>query len=183
MNTREPVQLDYKTHILIGVRENGVMTGKAIGAKTHMHKTKVSRAVAQLEQRKLISRRANRADLREAFLALTPAGRDTLDGVIRTLTQRADLSVAVEGHTDPFGSSAYNDALSTRRAQAVVDYLTRGGIAATRIGAKGFGEQCLLLDDDADRPTRPRAEHRVNRRVEIWSVGNAGVATTCRPRQ
>ena len=26
MNTREPVQLDYKTHILIGVRENGVMT-------------------------------------------------------------------------------------------------------------------------------------------------------------
>ncbi|HSA55411.1 MAG TPA: OmpA family protein [Gemmatimonadaceae bacterium] len=114
---------------------------------------------------------------------LTQAGRDTLDGIVRTLTQRADLTVAVEGHTDPFGSGEYNDALSTRRAQAVVDYLTRGGIAAARIGAKGFGEQCLLLDDNADRPTRSRAEHRVNRRVEIWSVGNAGVASTCRPRQ
>src|SRR4029079_18249076 len=51
------------------------MTGKAIGARTHMHKTKVSRAVAQLERRKYLARRANRADLREAFLTLTPAGR------------------------------------------------------------------------------------------------------------
>jgi DNA-binding MarR family transcriptional regulator len=31
--------------------------------------------VAQLEQRKFVTRRANRADLREAFLSLTPAGR------------------------------------------------------------------------------------------------------------
>ena len=51
------------------------MTGKAIGARTHMHKTKVSRAVAQLEARKFVTRKANRADLREAFLSLTPAGR------------------------------------------------------------------------------------------------------------
>jgi DNA-binding MarR family transcriptional regulator len=41
-----------------------------------MHKTKVSRAVALLERRKLVARRANRADLREAFLSLTPAGRE-----------------------------------------------------------------------------------------------------------
>ena len=61
--------------VLVTLGENGVMTGKAVGAQTHMHKTKVSRAVAQLEQRKLVSRRANRADLREAFLTLTPAGR------------------------------------------------------------------------------------------------------------
>ena len=51
------------------------MTGKEIGAHSHMHKTKVSRAVALLERRKLLARKANRADLREAFLSLTPAGR------------------------------------------------------------------------------------------------------------
>jgi DNA-binding MarR family transcriptional regulator len=61
--------------VLVSLGQFGVMTGKAIGARTHMHKTKVSRAVAQLEQRKLVARRANRADLREAFLSLTPAGR------------------------------------------------------------------------------------------------------------
>jgi DNA-binding MarR family transcriptional regulator len=61
--------------VLVTLGENGVMTGKAIGAHTHMHKTKVSRAVAQLEERKFVTRRANRADLRESFLALAPAGR------------------------------------------------------------------------------------------------------------
>ena len=61
--------------VLVTLGENGVMTGKAVGAHTHMHKTKVSRAVAQLEQRKFLSRCANRADLRESFLSLTPAGR------------------------------------------------------------------------------------------------------------
>jgi DNA-binding MarR family transcriptional regulator len=61
--------------VLVTLGQYGVMTGKAIGAHTHMHKTKVSRAVAQLELRKFVSRRANRADLREAFLTLTPAGR------------------------------------------------------------------------------------------------------------
>src|SRR5205823_2654681 len=55
--------------------EYGEMTGKGIGAHTHMHKTKVSRAVAQLERRKLVTRRSNRQDLRESFFTLTPAGR------------------------------------------------------------------------------------------------------------
>ena len=61
--------------VLVSLGQFGVMTGKAIGARTHMHKTKVSRAVAQLEQRKFLTRRTNRDDLREAFLSLTPAGR------------------------------------------------------------------------------------------------------------
>ena len=54
--------------ILVTLGQFGVMTGKAIGARTHMHKTKVSRAVAQLERRKFLTRRANRSDLREVFL-------------------------------------------------------------------------------------------------------------------
>jgi DNA-binding MarR family transcriptional regulator len=61
--------------VLVTLGQYGVMTGKAIGAHSHMHKTKVSRAVALLERRKLVARRANRADMREAFLSLTPAGR------------------------------------------------------------------------------------------------------------
>ncbi|MDO9412351.1 MAG: MarR family winged helix-turn-helix transcriptional regulator [Pseudolabrys sp.] len=62
--------------VLVTLGEFGMMTAKAIGLHSHMHKTKVSRAVAMLERRKLVVRRANRDDLREAFLSLTPAGRD-----------------------------------------------------------------------------------------------------------
>ena len=62
--------------VLVTLDEFGMMTAKAIGNHSHMHKTKVSRAVALLERRKLVARKANRADLREAFLSLTPAGRE-----------------------------------------------------------------------------------------------------------
>lgn len=62
--------------VLVTLGQFGMMTAKAIGIHSRMHKTKVSRAVALLERRKLVTRRANRADLREAFLSLTPAGRD-----------------------------------------------------------------------------------------------------------
>jgi DNA-binding MarR family transcriptional regulator len=65
--------------VLVTLGQYGMMTAKAIGGHSHMHKTKVSRAVALLERRKLVSRRANREDMREAFLSLTPAGRDIYD--------------------------------------------------------------------------------------------------------
>ncbi|HKA77738.1 MAG TPA: MarR family transcriptional regulator, partial [Pseudolabrys sp.] len=62
--------------VLVTLGQFGAMTAKAVGIHSHMHKTKVSRAVALLERRKLVTRRVNRADLREAFLSLTPGGRD-----------------------------------------------------------------------------------------------------------
>jgi DNA-binding MarR family transcriptional regulator len=61
--------------VLVTLGQFGVMNGKAIGEHTHMHKTKVSRAVAILEKRKLLLRRTNRADMRESFVSLTGPGR------------------------------------------------------------------------------------------------------------
>lgn len=61
--------------VLVTLGEFETMTGKAIGEHSHMHKTKVSRAVALLEKRKFVVRRVNRSDLRESFLSLTPEGR------------------------------------------------------------------------------------------------------------
>jgi DNA-binding MarR family transcriptional regulator len=61
--------------VLVALGQHHAMTGKAIGAQTHMHKTKVSRAVAILEKRKLLVRRSNRSDMRESFLSLSASGR------------------------------------------------------------------------------------------------------------
>src|SRR4029077_13050264 len=83
--------------VLVTLGQFGMMTGKAIGSHSHMHKTKVSRAVAMLEERKLVTRRANRADLREAFLALTPAGRAMYDDLAPVALDFADrLSESVD---------------------------------------------------------------------------------------
>jgi DNA-binding MarR family transcriptional regulator len=107
--------------VLVTLGQYGVMTGKAVGAHTHMHKTKVSRAVAQLEQRKLIARRANRADLREAFLSLTPAGRTIYDEaapIALAFTHR--LSEVVE----PSDRAAFDRAmrqLTERSAELVIE--------------------------------------------------------------
>ena len=82
-----------------------------------MHKTKVSRAVALLEKRKLLARRANRADLRESFLTLTPAGRamyDDLAPIALQFTKR--LSEAIE----PSDRTAFEravDRLTARSAE------------------------------------------------------------------
>lgn len=65
---------EWRVIVMLG--EYGSLTAKAVGAHSCMHKTKVSRAVATLEKRKLVARRANREDMREAFLSLTQAGRD-----------------------------------------------------------------------------------------------------------
>lgn len=65
--------------VMVTLGQYGMMTAKAVGICSHMHKTKVSRAVALLERRKLVARKANRDDLREAFLSLTPAGREIYD--------------------------------------------------------------------------------------------------------
>jgi DNA-binding MarR family transcriptional regulator len=50
------------------------MTAKEIGAHSRMHKTKVSRAAAQLAARGLLSRQPNDQDKREAYLTLTENG-------------------------------------------------------------------------------------------------------------
>jgi DNA-binding MarR family transcriptional regulator len=83
--------------VLVTLGEFNVMTAKAIGMHSHMHKTKVSRAVALLERRKLVSRRTNREDMREAFLSLSPAGRGLYDelapaalGFVRQLMETVD---------------------------------------------------------------------------------------------
>jgi DNA-binding MarR family transcriptional regulator len=105
--------------VLVTLGQWGVMTGKAIGARTHMHKTKVSRAVAQLEARKFVTRKANRADLREAFLSLTPAGR----AVFEELAPRArDFTEKLSEVVSPADRAAFDRAVSqlTQRSAELV---------------------------------------------------------------
>ena len=80
--------------VLVTLGQYGTMTGKMVGTHSHMHKTKVSRAVALLERRKLVSRRANKADMREAFLSLPYF--DHIHRYLPALMIREGYSVAFE---------------------------------------------------------------------------------------
>lgn len=109
--------------VLVSLGQFGVMTGKAIGARTHMHKTKVSRAVAQLEARKFVTRKANRADLREAFLSLTPAGRSAYEELApraRDFTEKLSEAVSEDDR------AAFDRAVA-RLTQRSAELVAKGG--------------------------------------------------------
>ena len=77
---------------------------------------------------------------------LTGQAMRDLDGVAAALNdpQLVAAQVTLEGHTDATGPADYNLRLSQRRAEAVVAYLVRRGLAAQRLRAAGFGETRLL---------------------------------------
>ena len=81
----------YSMHFGIGIPEwrviamlgeFGKLTSRDIGELSHMHKTKVSRAVAELDTRGLVQRSENIHDRREAFLELSGPGRRVYDEIV-----------------------------------------------------------------------------------------------------
>ncbi len=69
------------------------------------------------------------------------------------------INFKVEGHTDAKGSAAYNESLSAKRAQAVLEFLQAHGVQSGRLQAQGKGFAELL------NPANPQAAE--NRRVRI----------------
>jgi DNA-binding MarR family transcriptional regulator len=112
--------------VLVTLGQYGMMTAKQVGAHSHMHKTKVSRAVALLERRKLVTRRTNRADLREAFLSLSPAGRDIYSEVTPIAM---DFVHQLMDTIDPADRAALDRALKklAERAAQLVPDVAKGG--------------------------------------------------------
>jgi DNA-binding MarR family transcriptional regulator len=112
--------------VLVTLGQYGVMTAKTVGAHTHMHKTKVSRAVALMEKRRLVARRANRDDMREAFLSLTAAGRTMYEEVA---PHALDFARRLTEILTPDDRDAFDRALhqlTTRSAQLVAEVGVEG---------------------------------------------------------
>jgi OOP family OmpA-OmpF porin len=85
-----------------------------------------------------------------------------LDQMVTDQNHYKRFFVAVEGFTDKVGRPDYNEALSRRRADAVVEYLVaQHNIPIYRIHMVGLGEQKPLED------ARTRAANAKNRRVEV----------------
>ena len=71
---------------------------------------------------------------------LTDASTASLDSLIVLLNDNPNVTIELGAHCDYKGSEAYNERLSQQRAESVVNYLIKGGIAADRLVAKGYGE-------------------------------------------
>jgi len=99
---------------------------------------------------------------------LKPAAEEALKKVAIVLSPFPESKVTVEGYTDSKGTKSVNMQLSRERAQAVKDWLVKnGGVAATNIFTKGFGEEYPIAPnkntDGSDNPLG----RALNRRVSI----------------
>jgi outer membrane protein OmpA-like peptidoglycan-associated protein len=85
----------------------------------------------------------------------------TINQIAALLNGHPELKVGIEGHTDNVGTPAANKALSEARAKSVMAAVVKGGVAASRLSAVGWGQEKPLADN---RSEEGRAK---NRRVEI----------------
>lgn len=72
--------------------------------------------------------------------ALRNESKKELDGLIELLEINPNVTIELSAHTDRKGSQEYNQRLSQRRAQSVVDYLTSHRISKDRLTVAGYGK-------------------------------------------
>lgn len=87
--------------------------------------------------------------------------KEFLDRMIKVVKGHSDLRVLVTGHTDSDGSNAYNEGLSQRRAEAIVQYFKEHGLSEDHLKFDFKGET-----KPADTNNTPEGRQR-NRRVDF----------------
>jgi outer membrane protein OmpA-like peptidoglycan-associated protein len=92
---------------------------------------------------------------------LRPESMPILEKLAEGLADDPSSTISIEGHTSAEGSESYNQSLSERRAQAVVEDLAGRGIAAAKLRAVGHGEGLPIATNEDENG------RAMNRRVEV----------------
>jgi len=102
---------------------------------------------------------------------LTSSAKTDLDKLATDMQADKRFFIAVEGYTDKTGNKEYNETLSKRRADVVVEYLVaKHDIPIYRIHMVGLGDE-KPVDDGHGREARAK-----NRRVEVKVFSADGLA-------
>ncbi len=93
--------------------------------------------------------------------AILPSFYEVLDAVAMVFKEFEKTRIKVSGHTDSQGSDSYNQTLSEKRADSVMQYFVAKGVARGRMSAYGYGERYPVAANDTPEG------RALNRRVEI----------------
>ena len=166
----DPATGKYKLVLPFG--KNYGITAKAKGlipTSTNLDLTTMKGRYLELDDRDLSMVplvKGNTATINNLFFDLGKATLKLESGpelkrILQVMSENKALVIEISGHTDNTGSDEVNNRLSLERANAVKDYLLKGGIDTARIRTKGYGK------------TKPKADNateegrQINRRVEI----------------
>ncbi|MBL7831247.1 MAG: OmpA family protein, partial [Saprospiraceae bacterium] len=89
----------------------------------------------------------------------------TLNKLAEVLINNPEIKIQLASHTDCRGTSSYNQTLSQKRAQSVVDYLILQKIAPERLTAIGYGESKPAVNCECNKCTED--EYQANRRTSF----------------
>jgi outer membrane protein OmpA-like peptidoglycan-associated protein/tetratricopeptide (TPR) repeat protein len=90
-----------------------------------------------------------------------------IERIAALMQANPDLKLEVTGNTDDLGTDDYNQRLSVMRAREVVNYLTKKGIAESRLVAKGLGKtNFIAINQNPDGSDNPEGR-ALNRRVDM----------------
>lgn len=92
---------------------------------------------------------------------LKEKSHEALNILYRFMKDNPEILVEINAYTDNVGSESYNQKLSEKRAQSVVNYLIQKGINIERLFPQGFGEENPIASNDNDDG------RALNRRVEF----------------
>ena len=98
--------------------------------------------------------------------AIRAGAAEELDALVTLMQQYPSMEVELMAHTDARGDAAYNRSLSRERANSAKDYLSRKGIDASRIKARGMGEVAIRNHCENGVECDDK-EHEYNRRTEV----------------
>lgn len=89
-----------------------------------------------------------------------------LSKLYQLMKQYPLMKIEIRSHTDSRATTQFNETLSKNRSSAVVQYLVKRGIDASRMEASGYGES-QLLNECADGVECTEEQHQLNRRSEF----------------
>jgi outer membrane protein OmpA-like peptidoglycan-associated protein len=92
---------------------------------------------------------------------LPPASRETLNHVVKTMSQSRSSVASITGFSDNQGEEAYNLELSRQRANAVEQYLVGEGVEQERLQVKGRGARYDFTDAEISAAGMKSEEYRI----------------------
>ncbi|MGB3591163.1 MAG: OmpA family protein [Nonlabens sp.] len=97
--------------------------------------------------------------------AIRPDAALELDRLVSLMQKNPNLEIMAETYADSRGADNYNMALTERRAQSIIDYVSSKGIDASRLSAAGRGEANPVIDCVSKKCSEE--EYEASRRSEF----------------
>jgi outer membrane protein OmpA-like peptidoglycan-associated protein len=103
--------------------------------------------------------------------------KEILDNIFRYMDENPEITIAMDGHTDWFGTDAYNVVLSKNRSTSAMKYLVEKGIDKDRIDIRWHGESQPAVPNANPDGSDNKENRQLNRRV-MFTINTSDMAFT-----